>query len=143
MYCTNCGNAVAPNATFCSNCGARQADQPSFATPLPSALAPAVAAPPAPTMPAPSSLSVPARAGRSAIWVAVVALVLAAVGGVGYWGWNNKVARDEAVQKLAGDAAARKTVAEKAAEAAEIKTAQALLARHIAAEEAEAQAQRP
>ena len=76
--------------------------------------------------------------------MAVVALVLATVGGVGYWGWSNKVARDEAVQKLSGDQAARKiAAAENAAEAAEIKAAQALLAKHIAAEEAEAQAQRP
>ena len=136
MYCTNCGDAVEPNAAFCSKCGARQADQPSSAAPVPSA--------PAPAIPPSSNSSVPARAGRSAILVAVVALVLATVGGVGYWGWSNKVARDEAVQKLSGDQAARKiAAAENAAEAAEIKAAQALLAKHIAAEEAEAQAQRP
>jgi hypothetical protein len=82
---------------------------------------------------------------------------LAAVGGVGYWGWSNKVAGDEAVRKLASDEQARvvaaedtarrfveeeqrRVAAEKLAEAAGITAAQALLDKHIAAEEVQAQA---
>lgn len=84
----------------------------------------------------PSGSPVPARAGKRALWAGAVALVLAMVGGVGYWGWNNKVASDGVIHKMANDEASRK-VAD--AEAAEIKAAQVLLEKHIAAEEAQAQ----
>lgn len=150
MFCTNCGKTVEPDTKFCPKCGARQTEKPSSAAPVPPTPPPAVAA--SPVMAVPQSRSpVPARTGKLAAWAAVVTLVVAILGGVGYWGWNNKVARDEAAQKLASDEATRKiadaeqrrVAAEKAADAAEIKAAQLLLAKHIAAEEAEAQAQRP
>jgi uncharacterized protein HemX len=84
----------------------------------------------------------PLRVGKIAAWTAVVVTVVAILGGVGYWGWNNKVARDEAVQKMASDEAARKVADEQQRRlAAEIKTAQLMLAKHITAEEAEAQSQ--
>lgn len=111
-----------------------------------------------PAMAAPGSgPSAPARGGKGAIWAGVAALVVAIVGGVGYWGYGNKVAGDEAVRKLASDEQARvvaaedaarklaeeeqrRVAAEKIAAAAEVTAAQALLDKHIAAEEAQAQA---
>lgn len=79
----------------------------------------------------------PAPAGEPAISGGVGALVQALVGGVGYWGWSNKVTGDEAVRKLARDQEARQAgsnetdrklvdeeqrrmVAEKAADVAEV-----------------------
>jgi predicted nucleic acid-binding Zn-ribbon protein len=59
------------------------------------------------------------------------------VGGVGYWGWSRT--DDHVVRQLA-DEEQRRVAAEKVAEAAEITAAQALLDKHIAVEEAEAQA---
>jgi hypothetical protein len=96
------------------------------------------------------------RVGKGAVWGGVAALVLAVVGGVGYWGWTNKVAGEEATRQLAADEVARKqaaddvaqrlaveeqrrVAAEQAATIAEVAAAQALLDRHIAAEEAQAQ----
>lgn len=104
-----------------------------------------------------AAIQPPGRGGTSALWVGVGALVLALVGGVGYWGWSNKVSGEEAVRKLASDESVRKATeaesarkiadeeqrrlaAEKATEKAEIAAAQALLDKHIAAEEAQAQA---
>ena len=144
MFCTSCGKAIEPKTKFCPECGAKQVD-------VSSSPASASAISPSPEMSAPSrpALPVAARSGKLAVWGAIGALVLVMGGGVGYWGWNNKVARDEAAQKLVSDEAARKladaeqrrVAAEKAAEAVEIKAAQVLLAKHIAVEEAEAQAQ--
>lgn len=124
--------AIEPDKKFCPNCGANQTDEPP---PMPPTYVSAVAASPAMAAPAAGSPA-PARAGKPALWASAVALVLAIVGGVGYWGWNNKVASDEVIHKMANDEASRK-VAD--AEAAEIKAAQVLLEKHIAAEEAQAQ----
>jgi hypothetical protein len=145
MFCTSCGKAIEPKTKFCPECGAKQVD-------VSSSPASASAISPSPEMSAPSrpALPVAARSGKLAVWGAIGALVLVMGGGVGYWGWNNKVARDEAAaQKLVSDEAAgkladaeqRRVAAEKTAEAVEIKAAQVLLAKHIAVEEAEAQAQ--
>jgi cytoskeletal protein RodZ len=89
----------------------------------------------------PQVASAPRGNGPLVAWSAIVVLTLVILGGIGYWGWNNKVARDEAVQKLASEQDQQHQAAEKsAADAAEIRTAQLLLEKHIAAEEAEAQA---
>lgn len=157
MFCSNCGKAIKPDTKFCPHCGVLQAAE---------SLPPAIPAPPryepafgtTPSMPLPVMGSpLPARGGKSALLAGVVALVLALVGGVGYWGWSNKVAGDEAVRKLASDEEAgrvtaadaerklsdgeqRRLAAEKVAETAELAAAQALLDKQIAAEEAKAQA---
>lgn len=104
-----------------------------------------------------SGSPIPARPGKPAVWAAGAAVLVALLGGVGYWGYGNKMAGDEAVSKLAADALARKAAdeetarrlsseeqrrlaAEKVAQVAENTAAQALLDKHIAAEEAQAQA---
>ncbi len=157
MFCSNCGKAIKPDTKFCPHCGVLQAaESVPPAAPLPPRYEPAPGT--TPSMPLPATGSPPpARGGKSALFAGVAALVLALVGGVGYWGWSNKVAGDEAVRKLASDEEARKVSAagaerkladeeqrrlsaEKAAETAELAAAQALLDKHIAAEEAQAQA---
>jgi len=150
MFCTNCGKAVEPDTRFCPHCGTQQAaETPPPQPPPPAASRAPVAAASPPVMAAPVQASAgPSRGGKPALWAGVGALVLAAVGGAGYWGWSNKVAGDEAAQKLVLEEAARKLAdeeqrrlaAEKIADAAEITAAQAMLDKHIAAEEAEAQA---
>lgn len=167
MFCTNCGKSIQPGTKFCPHCGALQTPeslvQPS---PLPPVMPLAKALKglepsfdPSPTpIPMPmAGVAIPGRGGTSALWVGVGALVLALVGGVGYWAWSNKVAGEEAVRKLASDESARKVAegesarkiadeeqrrraAENTADSAEIAAAQALLDKHIAAEEAQAQA---
>ena len=167
MFCTNCGKSLAPATKFCPHCGECQPD-----TALPNALAqtkPVPAAPdnaavapgrPSISIAAPASSIPSASRGKPALWAGAAALVLATVGGAGYWGWSNKVAREEALSKIAADEVVRKTAAadaahkladaeqaritaEKATETAEILAAQALLDKHIAAEEAQAQAAAP
>lgn len=125
MFCANCGTAIEADSRFCSNCGAQR----SGITPPPASAAAPVAR--APVGRPPSAIR------HIAVWLAIAVPVLAIVGGVGYWGWTNKVARDQAVQELANSEAAAKAAA---AEQSAIKAARAALARHIAAEEAEAQA---
>lgn len=166
MFCMNCGKAIKPDTKFCPHCGTLQVtESPPQSSPLPPTM-PSSAAPkgiepvfgPPGAGPLPmAAIQPPGRGGTSALWVGVGALVLALVGGVGYWGWSNKVSGEEAVRKLASDESVRKATeaesarkiadeeqrrlaAEKAAEKAEIATAQALLDKHIAAEEAQAQA---
>lgn len=164
MFCSNCGKSIQPGTKFCPHCGTLQAtDASAQPSPLPPVmLSSAVLNGIEPAFG--TSLAMPmagiqsaGRGGTSALWAGVGALVLALVGGVGYWGWSNKVAGEETVRKLASDEAARKATeaesarriadekqrrlaAEKTAESAEIGTAQALLDKHIAAEEAQAQA---
>lgn len=165
MFCTNCGKVIEPDIKFCPHCGTFQTPESSVSpSPMPAAT-PAPATPPrfepsfgtAPAMAMPTTAA-PARAGGSqaVLWAGVGTLVLALAGGVGYWGWSNKVASEEAVRKLASDEQARKAVdtesarkiadeeqrrlvAQRAAESAQINAAQAALDRHIAAEEAQAQ----
>lgn len=162
MFCTNCGKAIKPDTKFCPHCGSGQtaeASPPPLApapAPLPEEAPARVASPPAMAAHVPRSAA-PSSGGKPALWAGGVAVVVALVGGVGYWGWSNKVAGDEAAQKLVLDEAARKAAAdesarklaeeeqrrlaaEKAAEAAEIIAAQAKLDQHIAAEEAAVQA---
>ena len=148
MFCTNCGKSLAPATKFCPHCGECQSD--------------AAVAPGRPSMStaAPASSIPSASRGKPALWAGAAALVLATVGGAGYWGWSNKIAREEALGKIAADEVARKTAAddaahkladaeqaritaEKATATAEILAAQALLDKHIAAEEAQAQAAAP
>lgn len=165
MFCTNCGKAVKPDTRFCPHCGSGQTAE--VASPAPPPVVPPLPLPPedlparvapSPAMAAPAPrAATPSSGSKPALWAGGVAVVVALVGGVGYWGWNNKVAGEEAAQKLVLDEAARKAAAEesarklaeeeqrrqaaeKAAEAAEITAAQAMLDKHIAAEEAEAQA---
>jgi hypothetical protein len=161
MFCTNCGKSIEPDTRFCPHCGTRQASV--FAPPAMEGLAAAAPAAalastsgPAVSRPVPVA---PAPSGgvKPAVWAGAVALVLSLVGGVGYWGWSNKVAGEQAAQKVAqeeqarkaaldeatrklDDEAQRRVAAEKSAEVAEITAAQAMLDRHIAAEEAQAQA---
>ena len=73
------------------------------------------------------------------MWAGVAALVVALVGGVGYWGWSNQVASEDNARKLA-DVEQRRIAAERTAEATEIAAAKELLDKHIAAEEAQAEA---
>jgi hypothetical protein len=161
MFCTNCGKSIELDTKFCPHCGARQVaeSQRPSSSPVPPPGVPPIYASAAgsPSMAAPASVPpVPVRGGNAAVWAVVVALVVAIAGGFGYWGWSNKVAGDEAVQKLASEDAARKVAAEdaarkfadeaqrriaaeKTAEAAEFTAAQALLDKHIADEEFQAQ----
>ena len=74
------------------------------------------------------------------MWAGAAALVVASVGGVGYWGWNNKEASSEDGARKLADAEQRRIAAERTAEAAKITVAQGLLDKHIAAEEAQAEA---
>jgi hypothetical protein len=158
----NCGKAIKPDTKFCPHCGTLQnAEASSSALPpstpvAPIRIEPAFGTPPA--MPFPATGSPPvAPLNKSVVWAGVGALVLALVGGVGYWGWSNKLAGEDVVRKLASDEEARKVAvadsarklseeeqrrlaAEKAVQAAEIAAAQAVLDKHIAAEEAQAQA---
>jgi uncharacterized membrane protein YvbJ len=133
MFCMNCGKAIEAETKFCPHCGARQApqEQPSSSTPT---AAPA-------TLPA-STTSVASGAlpvRKPVLWAGAVALLVALVSAAGYWGWRNTGADDEVVRQLA-DEEQRRVAAEKAAETAEITAAQALLDKHIAVEEAQAQA---
>ncbi len=134
MFCTNCGKAIEPESRFCPDCGARQTAEPPLSPSMPVG-APAPAAP-AMTVPAAAS-SASSLAGRPALWAGAAALLVALVGSVGYWGWSRT--DDHVVRQLA-DEEQRRVAAEKVAEAAEITAAQALLDKHIAVEEAEAQA---
>ncbi|MBK8115494.1 MAG: zinc ribbon domain-containing protein [Candidatus Accumulibacter sp.] len=136
MFCTNCGKAIEAEVKFCPHCGAAQVPpaQPSAPTPSP-------AAPPAATKSGPAAMSsgaLPAR--RPVLWAGAVALLVALASAAGYWGWSNKGSDDVVVRRLA-DEEQRRVAAEKAAETAEITAAQALLDKHIAVEEAQAQAQ--
>lgn len=161
MFCTNCGKPVEAATKFCPHCGAHQvAEMPPQPQPTAPPLPPQQGFAQAfPASPPGSTASSSARAGtsRTGLWAGAAALVLAAVGAVGYWGWSNKVAGEEAAQKVMVEEQARKSAsedatrrlaeaeqqrlaAEKAAEAAEITAARALLDKHIAAEEAQAQA---
>ena len=132
MFCTNCGKAVEPDTKFCPNCGANQMGESPPSSPTPTIAAAPVTAPPV------TGSAVPLRAGKPAVWAGIVALVLVIVGGLGYWGWNNKVGNDEAVRKRDLDEVVRKATD---INTAEIKAAQILLEKHIAAEEAQANSQ--
>lgn len=150
MTCTNCAKAIEPDMKFCPHCGAQQtavlsspsAEQPTPLQPLvqpaPMVQPEASAADAFSRLEGRSSVSpAPPPAGKPMAWAGAVALVLAVVSGVGYWGW--RTTSDEAAHKLAVEEQ-RRTAAEKVAEAAEITAAQALLDKHIAEEEATAQA---
>jgi uncharacterized protein HemX len=148
MFCTSCGKSLDPETRFCPSCGTPQFSQPRSA-PQAGAAAPRSA---------PITASPDADAGKgskAAVWAGVAALVLALAGGAGYWGWSSKVAGEgaagkQAAEGQAGKAAAetaksrvaeseqRRVSAEQSAETAEIAAAQALLDKHIAAEEAQA-----
>ena len=120
---------------FCPHCGARQMAEP---LPFQSTPSDAPAVPAAPAMTVPDSVpSASSRAGKPAVWAGAMALVVALVSGVGYWGWSRT--DDQVVRRLA-DEEQRRVAAEKAAETAEITAAQALLDKHIAVEEGQAQA---
>ena len=74
------------------------------------------------------------------MWAGVAALVVALVGGGGYWIWsNNEASSADGARKLA-DSEERRIAAERTAEVAEIAAAQESLDKHIAAEEAQAEA---
>ncbi len=134
MFCTNCGKLIEPESKFCPDCGARQTAGPPLSQSMP--VGPPAPAAAAMTVPA-AAPSTSSPAGRPALWAGAAALVVALVGGVGYWGWSRT--DDHVVRQLA-DEEQRRVAAEKVAEAAEITAAQALLDKHIAVEEAEAQA---
>lgn len=172
MFCSSCGKPIAPDTAFCPHCGGCQAVDVQLPTMrvTPAAAAAAVQAatmppPPraaaapamAPAMAMPAAAAAAPRGARTAMMAGVAALVVALLGGVGYWGWSNKVSGEETARQLAADEAARarqaaeegaqrlaaeeqrRLAAEQAARAAEATAAQALLDRHIAAEEAQAQ----
>ena len=124
MFCTNCGKAIVPDTKFCTHCGAHQTDESTQ-----------------PTMAVPASglPKVSPSGSTRAMWAGVAALVMALVGGVGYWAWSNKGASEDGATKLA-DVEQRRIAAERTAEAAEIAAANELLDKHIAAEEAQAEA---
>lgn len=125
MFCTNCGKAVVPDTKFCTYCGAHQTVEPSQPTT-------AVPASGLPKTTPPGS--------RRAMWAGAAALVVALVGGVGYWVWSDREASSaDSARKLA-DAEQRRMAAEKTAEAAEIAAAKESLDKHIAVEEARAEA---
>lgn len=101
---------------------------------------------PAPT-PLPAAAPASSRGVTPAIWAVVGTLAVAILGGLGYWGWSNKVAGEETASKLAAVEEQRRLAAEqagaassKAAEAQEILAAQAALDKRIEDEEAQARA---
>jgi hypothetical protein len=148
MFCTNCGNSLEQETRFCPKCGTPQRAKAPAA---PQYGFPAQAMPPVTAISAPGAGA--GKSGKTALWAGAAVLVLGLVGGTGYWGWTNKVAGDEVARKLAADdqalraaaddtkrklaeAQQQRADAERVAEAAEITAAQALLDKHIAAEEA-------
>jgi DNA-directed RNA polymerase subunit RPC12/RpoP len=169
MYCSQCGKEVQREASFCAYCGTRQIAEPRAATPTSSSSPTAIrstapqmaqeraAAPLAMTPTQPQAVetqaavvsTVPAGARRKR-WVLAGAsiLILVLVGGIGFWGWTNKLANDETARRLAeaseasqrhaaeaAAADARRAAAEDVAERTEIASAQAALSKQIAEEE--------
>jgi uncharacterized membrane protein YebE (DUF533 family) len=121
MHCIKCGKSLPPGATFCAHCGAKQSG--------------GVAA---------------ANAGGTP-WLAISSMVagVAILAGMGYWGWNNYAAKEEAARKAAatptsltpvGAPAQPQLTPDEARERAEIVAAQAALAKHIIDEENAAKA---
>ena len=122
MHCIRCGKSLPPGAAFCAHCGAKQ--------------------------------GVGAGAAKAAgtPWLAIASMVagVGILGGVGYWGWNNYAAKEEAARKAAGTAPSALTPVaapaqpppnpDEARERAEIVAAQAALAKHIIEEENAAKA---
>ncbi|SBT10260.1 conserved hypothetical protein [Candidatus Accumulibacter aalborgensis] len=153
MICTSCAKAIEADVKFCPHCGARQtadlsspaAEQPTAPDPSePSEQLAPIAQSDAPAVEASRGLDVPSSpppapppAGKRMASAGAIALVLALASGVGYWGW--RTTSEESARKLAVEEQ-RRVAAEKVAEAAEITAAQALLDKHIAEEEARAQA---
>ena len=135
MFCTNCGKAIAAEVKFCPHCGAAQVPSAQSSAPTLSPTAPTAATQSGPA--AGSSGALPAR--KPVLWAGAVALLVALASAAGYWGWSNKGSDDELVRRLA-DEEQRRVASEKAAETAEFTAAQALLDKHIAVEEAQAQA---
>jgi len=139
MFCTNCGKAIEAEVKFCPHCGAAQVPSAQSTAPTPSPTAATAATAATQSGPAAgSSGALPAR--KPVLWAGAVALLVALASAAGYWGWSNKGSDDVVVRRLA-DEEQRRVAAEKAAETAEITAAQALLDKHIAVEEAQAQAQ--
>lgn len=132
--CANCGQAGDPATPFCPHCGARRTAplaQPAASEPP--------AAPVPPAAPAPAGSPAAAPRGRTALWAGGVVLLVGALGAAVYWGRGDPAADDAAARRLAVEEK-RRQAAEKAAEAAELRAAKALFERHIALEEAQAQA---
>jgi hypothetical protein len=116
MHCIKCGKSLPSGAVFCAHCGSKQVG---------GATAGKAGGPP---------------------WVAIASMVagVAVLGGVGFWGWNNYAAKEEAARKVAAQPAALTPVSapaqpqlspEDAKERSEIVAAQAALAKHIIDEE--------
>jgi len=121
MHCIKCGKSLPPGAAFCAHCGAKQTGGAGTA-----------------------------NAGGTP-WLAISSMVagLAILGGVGYWGWNNYAAKQEAARKAEAVPSSLTPVAapaqpqpsaDEARERAEVVAAQAALARHIIEEENAAKA---
>jgi len=125
MFCTNCGKAIRPDTEFCTHCGAHQTVEPSRPTT-------AVPASGVPKATSPGS--------RRTMWAGAAALVVALLGGAGYWVWSNWEASSADGARQLADAEQRRMAAEKTAEAAEIAAAKESLDKHIAVEEARAEA---
>ena len=152
MHCTQCGKELQRESGFCVHCGARQITEPPALPPKTSSSAPApmrsMAEQKFHAQPTAHSVT-PAGARRKPwMWACASSLIVALLGGVGYWGWTNKVANDETARKLAevsevsqrraaeaAAADARRVAAENMAERAEIAAAQAALNKRIADEE--------
>ncbi len=151
MFCTNCGKPVAPETRFCTHCGTDQTALPAAAPPQPFHAQVASSAAPAVAMHTPTPLPTAAlSSGRGvtpAIWAVVGTLAVAILGGLGYWGWSNKVAGEETANKLTAVEEQRRLAAEQAsaasnqaAEAQQILAAQAAMDKRIEVEEAQARA---
>jgi len=122
MICKHCGYELPDTAKFCRSCGKPQ----SADVPVSTAPAPAPVATPAPvSTPAPApqtAFTTPAAKSNLVAYLAVAISFIASVGGVGYWGWTQRVLAEEQktiIVKFQAEEAARKAKIE--AEEARVK----------------------
>lgn len=150
MHCSQCGKEIQRESSFCVHCGARQIAEPPAAQPPIASSVPTHSRAEQTFHAQPVAPSVtPAGARRKPwMWGGVATLIIVLLGGVGFWGWTNKLASDETARKLAevsevsqrraaeaAAADARRVAAEDLAERAEIAAAQAALNKRIIDEE--------
>lgn len=94
MFCASCGKQVAEGTSFCPNCGARlSAPTPPTATYTPPETAPTPTYKPPTAEPLPPTPAAAPPKSKKKMWIAVVAVVLAASAVMGYFissGRNDK-----------------------------------------------------
>ena len=137
--------SIANSSTQPESAREQAAEAATMRTPVPQSAQRQI--PPAPAEP-------PGARHKLWVWAGASTLAVVLLGGVGYWGWTNKLANDETVRRLAAlsevnqrraaeasNSGARRATAEDAAEYAEIAAAQAALSKRIIEEENLAKAQ--